>query len=837
MSFTTFTPLLWLLLILLAGWAYHRSLVDRPTGLKIVSFMLRLLGVVLLALALCQPFREEPGEEAHVVFALDVSQSVDLASAKEALKQIESGIQNLRSGDTHSVFALANGLRSKTPPDFAKMLESWSGGVADDAFRAHTRIGESLLAARLAFPAGKARRLVLFSDGLDTTSNGVDEALSRLKTEGVDVRFVPLKSLAQPEAAMLGIESASPNAFQGEMLRLTARVIANQSMNAKVRLLNRGVAVQEKPVTLKAGEEAKVWFDTEMNNPGPSVWGAEIVPEKDHFPVNNQATTTISVRGRPRLLIIHQDEKKMRPFARALKEQDFDVDLRGKRGLPASMEDLGAFDAVMLADISATDMTPRQMALIRSYVTDFGGGLVMTGGDNSFGLGGYYKSPVEEVLPLVSRFEKEKEKPSLAMALVIDRSGSMSGLPLEMARQAAKSAAELLGPQDQIAVIAFDGDAQIVCDMTSASQQGTIQAAIDSIAEGGGTFMYSGMVAAKDILDRTTAKVKHMICMTDGMTQEADHIGLVRQLTDGGVTVSTVALGEGSARDLLREIAEAGNGRYYESEEPTSLPQIFAKETTQASKSAVQEGVFAHIGITEHPMLSGFEPEGLPVTLGYVMTESKPAAQVLLAAESGDPLLAVGRFGLGIGLAYTGDLTETWGGEWLAWDGCGRFWAQVLRGALRKSDVAGLDARGELKDGEWIVKIDRRDDNGAPVSNIRWNAQVLDENGNTQTQVVAETGLGAYEVRIPLAQRRHLSLRLHDQDHDKLEVKHFHAPYPSEYRMDGKASTTLTTLPSYQPATITTGLAAVNQLRPIQHLFAWAALVSLLAGMLLRRVG
>mgnify|MGYP002382325455 CR=1 FL=1 len=216
---------------------------------------------------------------------------------------------------------------------------------------------------------------------------------------------------------MLGIESASPNAFQGEMLRLTARVIANQPMNAKVRLLNRGVAVQEKPMTLKAGEEAKVWFDTEMNNPGPSVWGAEIVPEKDHFPVNNQATTTISVRGRPRLLIIHQDEKKMRPFSRALKEQEFDVDLRGKRGMPATMEDLGAFDAVMLADISATDMTARQMSLLRSYVTDFGGGLVMTGGDNSFGLGGYYKSPVEEVLPLVSRFEKEKEKPSLAMAL------------------------------------------------------------------------------------------------------------------------------------------------------------------------------------------------------------------------------------------------------------------------------------------------------------------------------------------------------------------------------------------------------------------------------------
>ncbi|MCX6853279.1 MAG: VWA domain-containing protein, partial [Verrucomicrobia bacterium] len=704
-----------------------------------------------------------------------------------------------------------------------------------DAFRAHTRIGESLLSGRLSFPAGKAKRLILFSDGLDTTS-ALASALDRLKQEGVDVRFASLKTLAEAEAAMLSLSAASTTAFQGEMLRLTARVISNQAMNAKVRLINKGVAVQEKPVSLKAGEETKVWFDTEMTNPGPSVWGAEIVPERDHFPINNEATTTISVRGKPRLLVIHQDDKKMRPFVRAIKEQEFDVDLRGKRGLPTGMEDLGAFDAVLLADIAATDMTPRQMNLIRSYVTDFGGGLIMTGSDNSFGLGGYYKSPVEEVLPLVSRYEKEKEKPSLAMVLVIDRSGSMSGLPLLMARQAAKSAAELLGPQDQIAIIAFDGDAQIVCDMTSASQQGTIQAAIDSIDDGGGTFMYSGMVAAKEILDRTTAKVKHMICMTDGQTQEADHMGLVRQLTDNGVTVSTVALGSGSSRELLQEIAEAGKGRYYESEDPAALPQIFTKETTQASKSAVQEGVFTHIGITEHPMISGFEAEGLPVTLGYVMTESKPTAQVLLGAESGDPLLAVGRFGLGIGLAYTGDLTETWGGEWLAWDGCGRFWAQVLRGALRQSDVKGLDARGEVSDSHWIMRIERRDDSGAPVSGIRWDSHALDETGATQNIQVQETGLGRYEAHVPLGTRKHLSLRLHDKDHDKLEVKHFHTPYPAEYRLDGKVPESIRALPPFASASVLQDLASVPQLQPLGYWLAWLALLMLLIGVLLRRV-
>jgi Ca-activated chloride channel homolog len=835
MSFTSFTPLLWTLLLLGAAWGYWHSLVDRPAGLKLASFLLRVLGVILLALALCQPFIGRESDELHVVFAVDVSQSVDLPAAKAALKEVESGIKTLRAGDGHSLFTLGNGLRSKTLPDFTKMLEDWSNGVADDAYRAHSRIGESLLAARLAFPAGKARRLVLFSDGLETGS-GIEAALDRLREESVDVRYVSLKSLSQPEAAILGVESAAPRAFQGEMLRITARVVANQAMTAKVRLINRGVAMQEKPVSLKAGEEIKVWFDAEMNNPGPSVWGAEILPEKDHFPINNQATATITVQGKPRLLILHEDDKRMRPFSRALKEQNFDVEVRGKRGLPSSMEDLAAFDAVMIADLPATDMTPRQMNLLRSYVTDFGGGLIMTGSDNSFGLGGYYKSPVEEVLPLVSRYEKEKEKPSLAMALVIDRSGSMSGLPLQMARQAAKSAAELLGQQDQIAVIAFDGDAQVVCDMTPASQLGTIQASIDSIAEGGGTFMYSGMVAAKDILDRTTAKVKHMICLTDGQTQEADHMGLVRQLTDSGVTVSTVALGDGASGELLKEIAQAGKGRFYEAAEAESLPQIFTKETSQASKSAVREGVFDHIGITEHAMLSGFAPKALPVTLGFIMTEAKPTAQVLLGAESGDPLLAVGRFGLGIGLAYTGDLTETWGGEWLAWDGCGPFWAQVLRSVLRKADVAGLSTRGELRDGTWIMRMDRQDEDGQPLSGIRWDAQLLDETGTFQTLKPDEIGLGSYELRIPVANAKHLSLRLHDKDHDKLEVKHFHAPYPAEYRLDGKPAAALASLASYQPAALTDGIAAVQQLSPISYWFVWAGMLCLLAGVVLRRV-
>ncbi len=837
MDFTTFTPLLWLLVLAAVGVGFYRSLVDRPTGLKWASLIFRVLGIILLVLVLCQPFLSRKSQDAHVIFLVDVSQSVDLSSAKSALDQVDTAIKELRQGDSYSLFALSDGLREKPIADFRKMLDDWSKGVADDTYRSKSRLGQGLLAARLAFPAGKAQRIVLFSDGAETdVAEDSAKAVAQMKSEGVDLRFVPLKSLDQPEASLAALETNSAFAFHGEVLRLTARAVANRPMNAKVRLLNKGVAVQEKPVSLKAGEEARVWFDAEMTTPGPSVWTAELTPEQDHFPINNQATTTITVKGKPRLLILHEDEKKMRPFVRALKGQDFEVDLRGKRGLPSDMEELLAFDAVMLAYMAATDMTARQMGLLRAYVADFGGGLIMLGSDNSFGLGGYYKTPVEEVLPLVSRFEKEKEKPSLAMVLVIDKSGSMSGLPIELARQAAKSAAELLGPQDQIAVVGFDGDAQVICEMTSASQQGSIQAAIDSLDASGGTFMYPAMVVAKDMLDRTSAKVKHVICMTDGQTQEADHMGLTQQMVDGGMTVSTVGLGDGAARDLLQQIAEVGKGRYYESNDPQSLPQIFTKETTQASKSAVQEGLFQPIEVMEHPMLSGYQADGLPVALGYVMTEPKPASQVLLAAENGDPMLAVGRFGLGIGVAYTSDLTEVWGGEWLAWDGCGRFWAQVLRGALRKSDVAGLEARGEVRGDEWIMRVERTGDDRSPVSRIPWQAQVLDENGNTQPVTMRETGLGRYEARVPMGSRKHLSLRLHDREHDKLEVKHFHAPYPAEYRLDGKPAPLLAALPAMDKGKIVEGLAPAQQATPINQWFSWLALACLGIGLVLRRV-
>ncbi|MEM7384725.1 MAG: VWA domain-containing protein, partial [Verrucomicrobiota bacterium] len=615
MSLTFYQPLFWLLVILVLGIGFALSLVDRPARLKWASFLFRILGIVLLVLALCRPVVKRDSEDLHVVYLLDVSESVDLGKAAASVETIETSIKALKPGDSHTLFAVGNGLRSMEPAELKTTLESWESGIGDDRFRSESRLGEALLSSRLSFPAGKSKRVVLITDGQET-QGALTDALRILKEEAVEVQWAKLPGLSKPESAVVAVEASTPNAFKGEMVRMEVKLASNQAMAGRLRVLHKGVAVEERPVTFEKAGAMTMGIDVEMTTPGSSRWTAELVPDEDYFPLNNQASTTVQVRGQPRLLILHEKPRDMRPMSRALKEQEFEVDVRGINGLPASMEELLAFDGIVLADIPATNMSTRQMELLKRYVTDFGGGLAMFGSENSFGLGGYYKTPVEEVLPLISRFEKEKEKPSLAMILVMDKSGSMGGAPIAMARQAAKASVELLGQRDQIGVIGFDSSPQIISEIRPATERDAIQAAIDSIAAGGGTDLYPAMVAGKDMLDNVVAKVKHMIVLSDGQTGGADFQGLTQAMTDSGITVSTVALGQGAARELLAGIAEIGRGRYYETMDESTVPQIFTKETMQASKSAIKEDLYGTVQTGDHAMLAGYTDDELPFSLG-----------------------------------------------------------------------------------------------------------------------------------------------------------------------------------------------------------------------------
>jgi Ca-activated chloride channel homolog len=828
-------PLLWLLLLIPIFISYKYSLVDRPLGYRIAALVLRVLSVALIILALSRPFSTRKSQGLHVVFLVDVSESVDLTSARNAIEQIRQCTKELGQSDSWDIFFVADGIRTfKSTEQAAELLDQWLKTLPDDKFRGSSRIAKALLVTRMSFPADKARRVVLFSDGRETNDD-VQTAIDALKKENIDIRYNQLGGLKRDEVCVTSLKPNTNEAYENEKIRFTAQAVTNSVMPAKIKLINRAIVVQQKDIVLDPNKDNIFVFDVEMTAPGANQWTIELAAEQDYFPINNQLSCTVNVGGKPRILILHEKPTQMRPFISALTEQGFTVDVRDNHGVPEKLEEMLTFDAVIFANISALDVKPEQMEMVKRYVTDFGGGFIMTGSSNSFGLGGYFKTPIEEVLPLTSRYEKEKEQPSIAMVLVIDKSGSMSGNPVALARQAAKATVELLGKQDQIGVVGFDSQAYVVCDMRSAMDADAIKSAIDTLAGDGGTNIYPGMNAAYRMLDTTTAKIKHVILLTDGHSQPDNHQGLVAEMANAGITLSTVAIGDAD-RPLLASLAEIGRGRYYETTDISSIPHIFTKETVEISSTAVKEDLFSVVQVGDHPMLSGIDEAKLPMILGYVMTRAKPATQLLLAVETGDPLLAISRYGLGTGMAYTSDMTDRWGSQWLNWEDFGRFWAQILRSVVRRNSTEGLFISQSADNDLWRIELTQHDKAGLFVNGTNWDAKVTCDDAEPQSIECRQAGLGRYLLDVPIQNKKTISLRLYDRDNDKMAVLHFHKPYPAEYNLAAKVDPAIEKIKPLSAEYIREDLIPIRASMPVSHISYLLALLALIAGLLARRL-
>jgi Ca-activated chloride channel family protein len=459
------------------------------------------------------------------------------------------------------------------------------------------------------------------------------------------------------------------------------------------------------------------------------------------------------------VLLVESDTDQAKHLTWALEEQNMQVDVRPPRGVPETLAELQNYDLLILSNVPATALSQRQMQVARTYVQDLGGGLIMLGGDQSFGLGGNYKTTLEEILPVRSDFEKEKEKPSLAMMLVIDKSGSMGGEKIEMAKEAARAAVELLGPGDKIGVLAFEGENFWVSELHPCNDKGFVLDRIAGLEAGGGTVMAPAMEEAHEVLRTAVAKLKHMIILTDGISAPGDFEGIAQAMAADRITVSTVAMGSDADQKLLEDIAHIGSGRYYVADDPAQVPQIFAKETVTASKSAINEQPFSPTIIRPTQVLSEISLDVAPFLLGYVITRPKPTAEVILATESGDPLLAWWRYGLGMTAAFTSDAKARWAAEWLSWPQFGQFWAQVARHILRKAEAKGTVVQVDRKGRKAIVALDAIEPSGKFLNRARTELTLIDPQLGTKKMEMAQTAPGRYQVEFEAAQSGSYQLR------------------------------------------------------------------------------
>jgi Mg-chelatase subunit ChlD len=386
------------------------------------------------------------------------------------------------------------------------------------------------------------------------------------------------------------------------------------------------------------------------------------------------------------------------------------------------------------------------MNLLRDYVYTFGGGFIMLGGEHSFGQGGYYKTVVEDILPVRCNFDDKKEKSPIAIALVIDRSGSMSGDKIKIAQESAKAAVKLLSPNDFISIIAYDAIPHVIVPTQKASSPDTIRAAINNLVSGGGTNIYNAIQESYEQLNWLNTPSKHVILLTDGKDESDDFESLMKRIAAAGITVTIISIGDNKDDKLLRQIADLGNGRYYQAEDLNSIPQIFINEIMASGKSAIDEIPFVPIIVTKNTILDGITLERIPPLLGFVKTKSKTTSKVILATETGEPLLSWKRYGVGIAAAFTSDVKNRWATEWLTWNEFAKLWSQIIRFVMKQQKLDNAAIECNFADEKIEVKIDITDTTEHFINNATGNLTIITPDLLKQKIPFKQTAAGHYKA-------------------------------------------------------------------------------------------
>ena len=750
-------PLLLLLLLFLPAlyYGYRRSLVDLSRTQRVISLIVRIIIVVLLILSVADVQYLKTDDKLAVMFLADISDSISDDGLKKATDYVKESLK-LQSGNQQAGLVaftdkvevvralLKNGDASDTELELTEIKKAWLN--ADENAGDTTNIAQAIETAWGIFPANANKRIVLITDGVETQGDAIHAGL-RGKGFGIQIDTVPIYPNDDPEVMLERID-APAQVKQGAPFNVVVLIHSNHEDVAEIRLFKNKFEVAKQEVRLEEGENRVVFTETVMES-GTLTYDAICRTTKDTRYDNNRALGIVAVTGKPKVLFIDENESQARYLARALEDAKIRVDVRNGLGVPNELADLQNYELVIFSDVPANRLTQNQMELVRTYVQDLGGGFMMLGSENSFGLGGYYKTPIEEILPVRTDTEKKKETPSLAMVLVIDKSGSMGGIKIELAKEASRAAVELLGRRDKIGVVAFDGSPFWISEMHDASDKHYLSNQIGSITAGGGTNLYPALEQAYFALTETTAKLKHVIVLSDGQSQDGDWYGIASAMRADRITVSTVGIGSGADMNLLGNLANWGGGREYFTQDPYNIPQIFAKETVTASKSAIIDEPFIPQYVKPTQVLIGIDLELAPFLLGYVATQPSPTAEIFLVSHRGDPLLASWQYGLGKSVAFTSDAKARWASDWLEWPGYGKFWTQLVRDTMRKATLSNFQAEISQEKGVAHLAIDALDDAGDFLNALDNEISLISPDLKKKELTVTQTAPGRYELDFP----------------------------------------------------------------------------------------
>jgi Ca-activated chloride channel homolog len=749
LSFDTYWPIILLLIIPYVWWVQRKTLTDLSPKHLQVSGIVRSAIVALIALALMQPVLYRSGAWLSVVYLLDVSESISPAAIQSSMQWIQQ--TNAAGKPDHARFVpfAANSTVFDTLEQLkqVQVAERSSRGSIDQSA---TDIESAMDTAIRSFAPHHLKRLVLISDGNENSGHMLD-MLSRLKLENIRVYTVPSQARQNRDVWVETI-MAPPEVTAEELFPVEVHVFSQSETAADVEIRYGDKKLGGRRVDLIRGLN-RIAFDTSIkDDAGPVTLEAEVKAPNDPFPDNNKFRSSIVVQGRPKILYVEGHPQSAKYLQAALTNEGLNVTTVQPNAIPTAVEQLDPYDAVVLSDVARNSLSDDQMKGLASYVRDLGGGFILSGGENNYGEGGYSKTPVEDVLPVT--FEAKKEKPdSVAMIMVLDKSGSMGGQKIEMTKEAAKAPLALLKDTDSFGVVAFDYNFYWPVKFQPVANRASITQAISTIIAGGETNIYPALREAYIQLAGASTQVKHVILLSDGRSLPDDFEGLTKKMADSKITVSTVAVGNGADRELLSMIANWGHGRTYYLEDPATVPQIFTEETELATGKTLREESFKPVVKKNVEAFKGIDFKAAPPLLGYVATKSKDTSEVLLESARKDPILARWQIGLGKTAAFLSDLKDRWAVDWLKWNGYPKFWSQLVRETMRRSDNNDFDFR-VVKDGnEAKITINAIRKDGQFRNKLEPQVRVLGPDEAISDVLVHQVGPGSYEAKFALSKK------------------------------------------------------------------------------------
>jgi uncharacterized membrane protein/Mg-chelatase subunit ChlD len=726
-------------------------------GRRRVALVVRALLLTALVFALAGFRLVLPVDRLATVFVVDMSDSVGNEGREEALAFLRETLAVMPEGDVAGIVAFGKeALVERLPSELAEIDR-----LASTPVRSASDIGAALRLATALFPDDAQKRIVLLSDGNDTSGGGQAEAaLSASRDIRIETKAI---GLGGSEEVLVERVTTPSTSNLGESIEVSADIRSTVSQPATVRLFVDGQAAGDpQRVNLEAGV-TKMVFDVTPAQAGYHTFRVVVEAARDTFSQNDRADSTTIVKGEPRTLVLTGDDVVGTELVKALETQRQKVDTMVPEALPTDLGALTTYDSIVLVDVPRTRLSDRQLAALQVYVRDIGRGLVMIGGPESYGAGGYQKTAIEETLPVDMGVRNRQKQPDVALVVVIDQSGSMdachcnsfnggmgggSGMggarKVDIGKEAILRAAAALTERDELGVVSFNEQAHWVVRTQPLGGISDLQGTIAGLQPIGQTNIFAGLEQAVESLEDATATRRHIILLTDGWSSSGQYEAIIERMKAAGITLSTVGAGGGS-NPFLEGLAQQGGGRFYDAANPASIPDIFLKETQQVSGQQIIEEPFFPILTSSSPILRGLD-EGLPRLRGYNGTTPKAAAQTVLVTARDDPLLAQWQYGLGRSVAWTSDSTGRWARDWLGWTGFSRFFSQLVAWTFPGEETAGIEAGFDQQAGQTTLHVESVDADGSPRDFYSTTAVIVGPDLSSSEVPLVQIAPGVYEV-------------------------------------------------------------------------------------------